>query len=206
MAAPLSAVVLAGGQGRRLGVPKDTLTFAGRPLLDIVVQRVSCLCDEVVVACGSDDRQVPLPGARCVPDLMPGQGPLAGLHAGLRSISSPYALVVACDMPFLEPRLLAHMARLPRDYQALVPYTGGAAHPLHAIYAKECLPVVGALLAQGANSMHELLSRLRVRVVPDDDIRRFDPEALSLFNLNTPSDLDRARALWNERRHGVAVA
>ena len=206
MPGPLSGVVLAGGSSRRLGVDKATLTFDGRTLLEIVAERVSAVCVEVIVACGSRSieqwRGAPV---RFVADAIPGQGPLAGLQAGLTAAREEFALVVACDMPFLSPRLLGYMAALPRRYDALVPLVDGRWHPAHAIYARACLPVIEELLAQGGNKMEDLIDRLRVQPLSEDEVRRSDPETLSLFNLNTRRDLARARALWQTQVAGLGV-
>ncbi len=199
MAQPLSGIVLAGGSSRRLGVDKAALTFDGQPLLQIVTGRLSSVCREVIVACGSRaSGERPALPVRFVHDPIPGQGPLAGVQAGLAAAGADYALVVACDMPFLSPRLLAYMTGLPRRYQALVPLVDGRWHPAHAVYARSCLPIVEALLAQGGNSMEELLSRLDVQAVAEPEVRRHDPECLSLFNLNDAQDLARAQALWEQ--------
>ncbi len=198
MAAPLSAIVLAGGASRRLGQDKAALAFGGRPLLHVVIERVSAVCDEVIVAGARGRAEAGLP-AKFVEDAVPDQGPLAGVQAGLAAASADFVLVVACDMPFLDPDLLARMASLPRDYQALVPRFGGRRHPLHAVYARSCLPVVESLLAEGGNSMEALLARVAVRELAEEDICRNDPEGLSLFNLNNRADLELARARWRER-------
>ncbi|MBI2914224.1 MAG: molybdenum cofactor guanylyltransferase [Chloroflexi bacterium] len=197
MAKPLSGVVLAGGASRRLGLDKAGVTFDGRPLLEIIVERLSGVCSEVIVACGSQTaRKRPALPVRFVKDPIAGQGPLAGVQAGLAAAQSDHCLVVACDMPFLNPGLLAYMAGRPRRYQALVPRFGGRWHPLHALYARSCLPTVESLLAQGGNALEELLAHLDVQVVSEEEVRRHDPRGLSLFNLNDARDLNRARAIW----------
>lgn len=201
MPEPLDGIVLAGGRSRRLGRDKATLTFGGRLLLEIVVERLGRVCREVVVACGEEGRQVCRRSTvRSVADAFPGQGPLAGIEAGFRAVQGEYALVVSCDLPFLNPRLLAYMGGLPRQYQALVPWFGGRLHPLHAIYSRSCHGAVRALLEAGHNSLADLLAELHVCMVPEEEVRRFDPEGLSMFNLNDADDLAKARALW--RRMG----
>jgi molybdopterin-guanine dinucleotide biosynthesis protein A len=203
MGEPLDGIVLAGGQSRRLGLDKAGLVFGGRPLLEIVVERLAGVCQDVVVACGRIDQEGrPALPVRQVSDSIPGRGPLAGLQAGLSAVRSEFALVMACDMPFLSPGLLTYMAGLPRRFEALSPLVDGRWHPLHAIYARSCLPAIEQLLAEGRNSVEELLSRLRVQALTEDELHRHDPEGLSLFNLNGPRDLKRARALWKrlERR------
>jgi molybdopterin-guanine dinucleotide biosynthesis protein A len=194
---PLDGIVLAGGQSRRLGVDKALLSLGGAPLLQTVVQRVSEVCPRVIVAVDRPGRyrRLRLP-ARFVADASPGLGPLSGLQSGLRACSMEYALVVACDLPFLNVELLRYMAGLPRSYQALVPRSAGRDHPLHAVYARSCLPEVDALLAAGGGSMQQLLDRLDVRRLDERDLQRIDPDGLSLLNLNEEADLERARSLW----------
>ena len=207
MAGSLSAIVLAGGASRRLGLDKAQLTFGGRPLLHIIIDRLSPVCDEVIVAGGRrHDLDGPHAPGRVVYDAVPGQGPLAGIEAGLRAASSDFALVVACDMPFLNPALLSYMADLPRDYEVLVPVAAGRRHPLHAIYARACLPAIELLLARGENRADELRNLVRTRVVSDDDLRRHDPEGMSLFNLNEPADLSYARSRWEALERSAAEA
>ncbi len=131
-----------------------------------------------------------------VADESPGLGPLSGLQVGLRTCRTEHVLVAACDLPFLNVELLRHMARLPRSYQALVPWRDGRWQPLHAIYARSCLEAVDAMAAGGGGSMQELLGRLNVRRLDEEEMDRLDPDGLSLVNLNERSDLDRARGLW----------
>jgi molybdopterin-guanine dinucleotide biosynthesis protein A len=201
--ADLTGIVLAGGRSRRLGTDKAGLTFEGRLLLETVIERLSGVCSEVIVASGrsAEGRKTPRP-VRFVADLTPGRGPLAGVQAGLAAATAEFALVVACDMPFLNPHLLSYMASLPRRYQALVPRAAGRWHPAHAIYARSCLPVIEELLAKRNSSMRELLSRLDVRELSEEELRRYDPEGLSLFNVNEPQDLERARALSDRSATG----
>lgn len=195
--APLAGVVLAGGRSRRLGRNKAFLPFGGRPLLHIVCERVARVCPQVVVAASARGMRGEAPaGVEVARDEKPGQGPLAGMQTGLRAAAFDYALVVACDMPFLSPSLLQYMADLPRDYQALVPEWQGRRHPLHAIYSRTCLPLIDALLQEGRRSVEELLVRVSVRLLPEGEIRPWDAAGLSLFNLNDAQDLEEAQRRW----------
>lgn len=196
---PLEGVVLAGGRSRRLGVDKALLQFGDTPLLRIVVDRVARVCSRVLVAVDRPDRYQELAlSADFVADESPGHGPLSGLQSGLRACGTEHALVVACDLPFLNVRLLRHMAELPRSYQALVPRQGRRWQPLHAVYARSCLETVDEMLSDGGGSMRQLLSRLVVQPLDEREIRRLDPDGLSLLNINRRSDLSRARALWSD--------
>jgi len=194
---PVAALVLAGGRSRRLGQDKALLElWPGVPLLARVVRTVSRLCPEVVVVVDAPERyaHLGLP-VRWAVDALPGQGPLAALVGGLETVAASHALTVACDLPFLCPPLLAHMLDLPRDYEALVPRWRGRWQPLHAVYARSCLPVARRLLAAGERNLHALLSYLRVRPLPPREIRPYDPLGLSFFDIDTPHRLRRAREL-----------
>ncbi len=203
---PLDGLVLAGGRGHRLGFDKGLVRFGGVPLLRIVVERVAQVCREVVVAVNLPDRYegLALP-ARLVTDESPGLGPLSGLQVGLRTCQTTHVLVAACDLPFLNVELLRHMARLPRSYQALVPWRDGRWQPLHAIYARSCLEAVDAMAAASGGSMEELLGLLEVRRLSEEEMNQLDPDGLSFLNVNDRSELDRARVLWR-RLHGQKAA
>jgi len=199
---PLAGIVLAGGQSRRLGVDKARLTLHGeRTLLESTIEVLQAVCDELVVVSDAPGRYADLdPAAREVIDVVRGRGPMGGLHAGLLSVEAAFALLVACDMPFLSPGLVAYMAGLPRDYEALVPRVEGRWQPTLAIYGRVCLPRIERLLEEGRNSLSELVSCLDTRQLTEDELRRHDPQGLSLFNLNEPEDIESARALLDAGR------
>ncbi len=198
---PLDGVVLAGGRSRRLDLDKALLRFGDAPLLKIVVDRVTRVCDRVVVAVDRLERYQELRlSARFVADATPGLGPLSGLQSGLRACGAKHVLVVACDLPFLNVNLLRFMANLPRFYQALVPWSEGRWQPLCAIYARSCLELVDATVAAGGGSIQQLLERLDVQRLDEEEMRRLDPQGLNFLNLNERSDLDKAWQMW-ERLH-----
>jgi molybdopterin-guanine dinucleotide biosynthesis protein A len=200
---PTSAIVLAGGRSRRLGQDKALLDLGQGPLLVHTVTLASQLCPDVVVVTDLPGRYRHLGlDVRWACDRIAGAGPLAGLEAGLQTIQHDFALLLACDYPFLDPRLLGYMLARPRDYEALVPIWEGRWHPLQAVYARSCLPVVQEALSKGERSMEALLSRLQLRAVTAQEIRLIDPQGLSLFNLNTPQDLAWARSLLAQRAQG----
>ena len=203
---PLDGVVLAGGSSRRLGLDKALLRFGDAPLLKIVVDRITQVCDHVVVAVDRPERYQELRlSAKLVADAAPGLGPISGLQSGLQACDAEHILVVACDLPFLNLALLRFMADLPRSYQALVPWSESRWQPLCAIYARSCLKVVDVMVSAGGGSMHQLLERLDVQRPDEEEMRRLDPQRLSFLNLNERSDLERARAIWKRLRQQDAA-
>ncbi|MDI7275770.1 MAG: molybdenum cofactor guanylyltransferase [Anaerolineae bacterium] len=197
----VSGIVLAGGQSRRLGIDKALVRVAGVPLIDRVLGRLGQLTEDIVVV-GGDPQACARPRVRLVPDLWPGMGPLGGIYSGLQAVRFGRALVVGCDMPFLDLRLLRFMILLSADYDVVIPDMDGLLEPLHAIYSRATLKPIEALLRAGDLRIVHFLGQVRVRYVDRAEIEVFDPRTLSFFNVNTPEELQRAEALAARRCPG----
>jgi molybdopterin-guanine dinucleotide biosynthesis protein A len=178
-----------------MGGNKALLEIDGRPLIGWVLERLQSLSDDVIVVARDTAPLEHLP-VRAVSDTYPGQGPLVGLHAGLLAARHPTALAVACDMPFLDPRLLRYMVVVGKAHDAVVPRLGGLPEPLHSVYrVAPCLRAIEEALDSGSRKMTSFLGRVEVRYVEEHEIALFDPDRLSFFNVNTPEDLQRGEAL-----------
>ena len=194
-------IVLAGGYGLRLGRNKALEAVGERSLLDWVLSRLSFLDSDILLVTTKElpyTRLIDYPRLRVVSDIYPGKGPLGGIHTGLKFASAARSLVVACDMPFLNRGLLRYMIELSAGFDLVIPRLGELVEPLHAVYSKACLAPIERLLEQGILSVRELFGLVRVRYVETEEIDRFDPEHLSFFNVNTKSDLARARDLLRQ--------
>ncbi|MCL4460063.1 MAG: molybdenum cofactor guanylyltransferase [Chloroflexi bacterium] len=198
MRAPLTVIVLAGGKSSRLGVDKALLTLGrDRPLLQHVIERLRGIGDEVIIVSNSADHRQP--GTILVEDIYQEMGSLGGIYSGLLSASFQHALVVACDMPFLNQGLLRYMAELPRDYDVLIPRVEDNLEPLHAIYAKSCLEPIHDLLREGNLKIIDFFPEVRVRYLEETEIDPYDPEHLSFFNINTAAQLRQAEEIIRAR-------
>jgi len=200
----LTVLILAGGRSRRMGRDKIWLPLGagGVSLIERVVARVRPLAAEFLFSANAaepfDALIADLSGqgvpAQVVSDRYPGAGPLAGLHAGLSAARGELLLAVAGDMPFINPALVAHLVALAPGFDVVIPElpqprTGEPVkEPLHALYRQSCLEAVAARLAAGERQMVSFLPDVRVRVVAPDEIRDFDPDFRSFFNVNTPED------------------
>lgn len=194
-------VVLAGGASRRMGRDKAALTIGGEPLLRRVVSRLRLALADVAVV-GDPAWQGLVPETRVLADAWPGRGPLGALATALQGSDAPWALLVACDMPFPQPPLLREMARLAlassdagADAEAVALRGPRGLEPLHTAYARACLPLALERLAGADASLQGLLAALRVCEVPAAVAQRLDPRNLSAFNANTPDDWQRALRL-----------
>lgn len=198
----ISGIILAGGQGKRLGHDKASLEIAGEPLLRRVTRSLQSLTNDIVIVGGdaTDRRHLVegLEGAALVsfiPDLFPGKGSLGGIYSGLQHSRSFYSIAVACDMPFLNVELLGYMVEQADGYDVIVPRIGSYLEPIHAVYSKNCLEAMARLLQQDNLRIIDFFSEAKVRYVDESEIDRFDPDRLSIFNINTPEDLEIARKL-----------
>lgn len=198
--APASAVVLAGGESRRLGRDKSLLPLGGRPLLVRTLDKLVAVSDDLIVVTNTPQQyeHLDLP-ARMVPDERPGVGSLMGLYSGLRVARHSRALVVACDMPFLNLPLLRHLLAADPACDVVIPRLGEWLEPLHAVYDRACLPAIERVLASGRRQIVAFFDQVRACEVPTAEIDRFDPRHLSFLNVNTPEDWARVQALAEKR-------
>lgn len=199
----VSVVVLVGGKSSRLGRDKIFETLGSQTLLERVVATLSPLGSEIIVVTSSPGCPIPpLPQGKVreVSDIYPGKGSLGGVYTGISVVQSHHSLVVGGDMPFLQLPLLRYMVELCQDYDVVVPRVGGFLEPLHALYSKECLASIELMFQQGRLSIPDFYPLVRVRYVEEAEVKRFDPEYLSFFNINTEEDLVRARALLAARQ------
>jgi molybdopterin-guanine dinucleotide biosynthesis protein A len=193
----LTGLVLAGGASRRMGRDKAFLELGGRPLIQIVIERMLNVCAEVLVVSADSERYAGL-GVPVVEDRFPGVGVLGGLHAGLGAAASDLSLVVGCDMPFLNPDLLRAFAVWAEGYDVALLRQDGQVEPLHAAYRRTCLPAMEAVIHAGRRRIVSFFHRVNVRYVSVQEVVPMDPQLASFRNVNTPDDWEKARVEWSE--------
>ena len=196
----ITAVILAGGRSRRLGRDKAIEPFDGEPLIRRVIRRASeaVSASQVIVVVADPERIAALPlddDHLTAIDVFPDCGSLGGIYTGLNASSTDWSLVAACDMPFLSAPLLAHMAGLRDGADAVVPIVDGRPEPTHALYNQRCLPAIEKRLRAGQLKISGFFDDVSIRYVPESEVKLFDPDLLSFFNINRPEDLARAMEL-----------
>jgi len=190
----LSGVVLAGGQSRRMGYDKSRLILGGEALIERVLRTLGALCDDLIIVTNAPASFNNM-SVRLVADAIPGGGALSGLHAGLTAARHEFAIVVACDMPFLNAKFLQHMAHLAPGYDVVVPRWHSGYEPLHAIYARRCVTAIEPILRSGGGRIVEFYAHVNVRCIEPEQVASFDPEGWMFFNINSPEDLRRAQTM-----------
>jgi molybdopterin-guanine dinucleotide biosynthesis protein A len=173
-------LVLAGGQGRRMGRPKALLPVAGTTLVGWQVERLGSGFAEVLVS-ANEEALVPA-GMRMVADRSAGSlGPLAGIEAGLEYAAHEALVVVACDMPRVTVALAGRLLGLSEGHDAAVPLIGRRPEPACACYRRSALGTIRKALDDGSLKAAAVLSSLDVAWLEDPDPALF-------WNLNTPED------------------
>ena len=197
-AAPPLGAVLVGGMSRRMGEDKALLVWEGRPLALHVAAIVARVVPRVVLV-GGAGRGYERLGRPWLPDPpgLTGAGPLAGLVAALRV--APRVLLVACDLPYLEPVHLARFVFAAGAAPVAMPVLAPARRePLVGLYGRAVLPLALRSLAAGSRRMTDLLAEGGARLVPAAALGPASAVERAFTNLNLPSDLE------DPRRRGEA--
>ncbi len=193
----VSVAILAGGQSRRMGQDKAFLPVGGRPVIERVIQRVASLSDDVTIVTNTPDPYRHL-GLRMVSDVYPGKGSLGGIYTAIRAARHRYCLVVACDMPFLNPDLLRYLMSLAPGFDVVIPRIREFPETMYATYGKGCLDPIERRLLADRLKITGFFDDVRVRYVERDDVARFDPAFRSFLNMNTPADWEHVQRLAAE--------
>ena len=192
----LGAVVLCGGESRRMGRPKAWLPFGPERMLQRVVRLVGTVAQPIVVVAAPDQAVPDLPAdVGIVRDPVAGRGPLQGLAAGFAALPDPVELVyaTATDVPFLQPDWITRLAELIGGDDLAIPFIDGYYHPLAALYRKRAvLPAIEELLNADRLRPVFLVEAVQTRIVTEAEMRAVDPELRSLRNLNHPGDYQQA--------------
>ena len=192
----VTGIVLAGGQGRRMGgVDKGLQPLNGRPMVACAIERLAPQVDEIVLNANQNLEAYARLGHRVVPDSVGGfAGPLAGLHAGLGAASHPLVITVPCDSPFLPLDLVSRLKGKLQNNQIAVAKTGDQPHPVFALVRKSVLPHLEAFLAGGGRKIDAWYATLAVVEVS------FDDQPGAFRNINTLDELSAAAAPQSNSR------
>jgi molybdopterin-guanine dinucleotide biosynthesis protein A len=189
----VAAFILAGGKSSRMGKDKDKafLRLGGQMLLAGAFTRAGTVAADVYIV---GDAQKFLPYGPVVEDIYPGQGPLAGIHAALMSSRADLNLMLAVDMPIVEPGFLNYLLSAARESRALVtvPHTEGRWQPLCAVYRRNFAVVAEQALREGKNRIDALFAQVETRVIAEEELSRMGFSSDMFRNLNTPAEFESA--------------
>ena len=187
----MTVAIMAGGKSSRMGTDKAFVPLLGKPMIEHVLNQVRGLSSETIILTNQQDNYSYL-GLPIYGDIYPDRGPLGGLHSALFHASFSNTLVVACDMPWLNRRLLDYIVSLRDSADVIVPKWHEYPEPLHAIYNKNCLDAIEEKIQVGQLKTISFYEQVRVRYIKRDEITMFDPDGRSFSNVNTPDELTAA--------------
>lgn len=184
----LQAFILAGGQSRRMGTDKSQLLLQDQTFTDRIAETLLELTDSVTIV----GTRLNNPRFPSVPDIYPAWGALGGLHAALSSCTTEWAIVVACDLPFVTAELFTYLASVCHGHDAVVPVqSDGRPQPLSALYRIEpCLKRATELIEAGQRRPLDLLQLVNTHWVPFSELTNLDQAEKFFVNINTPEDYD----------------
>jgi len=195
----ISSVILAGGKSKRFGKNKAFLKIGGRILIDQIVEKMGRLSNEIIIITNILKKFDYLPkkinylNVKLIKDIIPYKGSLGGIYSGLLFAKNNYIFVVACDMPFLNIPLLKYIISFLQDYDVVIPKINDFFEPLHAIYSKKCIKPIKKLIDENSLKIIDFFKDVNVKFVKKNEIEKFDPDFLSIFNINTLEDLKIAK-------------
>jgi len=182
-----TSIVLAGGTSRRMGKTKALLPINGRPMIQSLIQSLAPISRDIIVSLNDGERHEELKqalpaGVRVVYDERPAQGPLMGIYAGLKASETDVNLVIACDIPEIDPGFITEMRSHTGDHDVVVSVDNeGRTNALLAMYRRSVIPLIKKQLDEGQRKVILFYPQCRVKYVPMRDGAWYK-------NLNTMDD------------------
>ena len=188
----LTAAIIAGGQGRRLGgLDKSELVVGGRRIIDRQLNVLGQVAEHILVV-SNDHHRFRCSGLQVCNDITSDAGPLSGLHTALIRSPTARTIVIACDLPFLTVPFMRHLATRKTDADAIIPRNSSGPQPLCAVYNRACLGPIQQMLKHGTLRVSALLDTLYMTELGPQEIASYDPDGKLFLNINTPYDYNRA--------------
>ena len=190
----LTGIILSGGNNIRMGENKAFIELEGRRIIDRTVALFGEIFKQTILVTNEplDYSDLDL---EIVVDLIPKSGSLIGIYTGLFYSSYPHCFVTACDMPFINKRVIDYIVTMKEQYDVVIPHLQDGYHPLFARYSKRCMEFIEKLMDDDKLKISNLFNKVKVREVLPKDVRLLDPSLKSFCNLNTPKDLEEAKKL-----------
>lgn len=191
-----SAIILAGGRGKRMGYREKALVdINGKPLVTYVIKSLEKVVDEIIISVRDKTQgetlNSMLPGYTYAYDEFENNGPLSGILSGLTLCRNEFCFITACDMPFINENVVKMLFRMSEAHDAAIPrWEDGFLEPLHSVY--RCEPMIRETrkaMESGESIILAPIFRMNIYYMTIENIRKIDPELKTLININTSEDL-----------------
>lgn len=190
----VAGIILSGGKSSRMGENKALLPLGSKKVIEHIYTELKNCCDEVAVV-ANDPSAYAFLTSNIISDRFPGKGPLAGLETALFHKKADAYIFSACDTPLIKSEVYEHLFSQIRDYEAAVPVFDGQTHPLSGIYRRSILNAVKQRLNKDELKVKSFFTDIHVNYVDDFDSISNETLQQHFFNMNTPSDYEKAK-IW----------
>lgn len=201
-----SCLILAGGKSSRFPVDKTSLELGGQSIIQKQLDLLRDIFPLIIIVANRERRRMlsryRAEGVEIVEETVRGAGPLGGIYSGILASGAEVNLVVGCDMPFLNGRVIEYLLGRIEDAEAVIPRSQSGIEPLHGVYREACRDIMRSHIEEGRFKISDFLEEIEVDYVPIDELLRIDPTGGFLFNVNTPEDYIHAQEVYVEYRHG----
>jgi molybdopterin-guanine dinucleotide biosynthesis protein A len=193
-----SAIILAGGRGKRMGYrEKALMAINGRPLVTYVIKSLDKVVNEIIISVRDKAQgelfNSMLSGYTYAYDEFENTGPLAGILSGLTLCKNEFCFIAACDMPFINENVVKMLFSMSEYHDAAIPcWEDGFLEPLHSVYRCETMiRETRKAIESGESIILAPIFKMNVNYLDIENIRKIDPELRTLVNINTPEDMER---------------
>ncbi|HAS89240.1 MAG TPA: hypothetical protein DCS48_08030 [Desulfovibrio sp.] len=196
----ISAAILAGGEGRRMGkTDKSCLELSGEKLVSRIIRSLEGLFAETFIITRTPENHPDL-DVRLAGDLFESRSSLTGIHSALYHSCTDHVFITACDSPFLNRELISELSsRLTPEDDVVIPrHPDGFYEPLCAIYSKRCLPFIEENLKKNIFQIIRFFPHVQVKTVNTALLAKKDQTLETFININTPDELNRIRQDLND--------
>lgn len=182
----ITGIVLAGGRSRRFGSNKALFEYQGKKLIEYSIETLTPLCGQLLLSTNEPEKYA-FTGLTTVPDLFPGCGPVAGIHACLEQSTTEHHLVIGCDLPWLNTRLFEFILQNSHNYQVVMPMHKGFRETMASYYHQSCSPTLAKALQEKRYKIFDAIDPLKT-FYPEIDREAFFSEKL-FANVNYREDI-----------------
>jgi molybdopterin-guanine dinucleotide biosynthesis protein A len=186
----ITGVILAGGQSSRFGSNKALAIWHGKFLIQHVRDTLAAVFNDCLLVTNTPE-QYEFLNMPMIKDRYQNMGPLAGIHAALRHTGKPWIFVMGCDMPAVTPEVITFLCDFAKEeFDAVIPWHEKGPEPLCGLYRKTALATIELQLQNKKAQAQELLEKLSVRKVIEEEMQAVTGDLQVFYNVNCEQDLD----------------
>ncbi|SNZ06723.1 molybdenum cofactor guanylyltransferase [Persephonella hydrogeniphila] len=201
----ISAILLAGGQSKRMGKDKAFLRLGKKAFIRIIAEKLSTYCNQIVVS-GNKEGELYLSHLKeidaeisFIKDKNPYAGPLNGIISCREYIKHELVFIATCDTPFLNQELIPFFYRKINSYDAVIPVVSGKLQFLNTLYTQKSIEIGESIYEKNVRSLYKWVENLNIKKIEEREIKKIDKDALTYWSINTPEDYERIKYLWRKK-------